>query len=255
MNRRADKQPRDTGAVAKLCVICRRPADWWHHVAGRANARHVAVWTCREHADFLDAFLSLTGVKQKHNEPRTIAELVWAGIAGLDGLRAARDGNATLSPAALAAVRLIATHSADVPGPRPASTDARLSRRHRAAAATASVEAARARAAHDLLRALPGSAERLPQLLEMLEVFADPKVFERLERSDSEATNSLHASYEQTTIELLDAWRADEAGDPGAVAAVALAEQRFAQATLSICEAIASALNDGASSREGSTRT
>jgi hypothetical protein len=253
MTGRADKlRQRDTTAASKLCLVCGRPAVWWHHVAGRANARDVGVWTCRGHADFLDAFLSLAGVKLKHDESRTIAELVWAAIAGIDGLRAARDGNAALSPAALAAVRLIATRSAAVAGPRPAHTDARLSSPRRPAAGTASFEAALARAIHDLLAALPGVRERLPGLLEMLEVFADPEVFERLERVDSEGIESLDPSYERTTIELLDAWRADQAGDPNARAAVALAERRFARATASISEAIASALSDAGSLRQAS---
>ena len=210
---------------------------------GHANAPEVKVPVCRRCADRLDAFLRYAGVKLKHAEPRTAAELVWAAIAGVDGLRAARDGKAALSPGALAAVRLIATHSADVRGPRPAGTDARHNKRPRPGTATASFEVARARAMHDLLAALPGAPERLPDLLELLDVFADPEVLERLEHIDPEAIEPLCASYERATVELLDAWRAAEAGDPDAQAAVALAEQRFERATSSIAEAIVCALS------------
>jgi hypothetical protein len=61
----------------------------------------------------------------------------------------------------------------------------------------------------------------------MLNVFADPEVFERLERIDSQAIEPSCANYERATIELLDAWRAAEAGDPDAQGAVALAGRGF----------------------------
>jgi hypothetical protein len=244
MSGQADKLRKRNTNAPEPCIVCPRLSEWSHHVAGHANAPEVTCDVCRAHADLLDAFLRLAGTNLKHGEPRTTAELVWAAIAGVDGLRAARDGKAALSPAALAAGRLIATHSADVRGPRPAATDARHSKRSRPGTATASFEVARVRAMHDLLAALPGAAERLPpHLLEMLDVLADPKVLERLERIDSEAIESLRASYERATVELLDAWRAAEAGDPDAQAAVALAERRFERATCSIAEAIACALS------------
>jgi hypothetical protein len=254
MSRRAEKlRTYYRDAPADPCVVCDGPSQWSHHVAGHANAPGVKVRVCRRCADRLDAFLRCAGVKLKRAESRTAAELVWAAIAGVDGLRAARDGKAALSPGALAAVRLIATHSADVRGPRPAATDARHSKRSRRGTAAASFEVARVRAMRDLLAALPGAHDRLPDLLEMLDVFADPEPFERLERIDSEAIEPLCASHERATVELLDAWRAAEAGAPGAQAAVAVAERRFAQATRVIAEAIVCALSgDDCRSREAS---
>jgi hypothetical protein len=231
----------DAAPAPDPCPICGGPWQWRHHVGGHANFPEVTECVCRRCADLLDAFLGQAGVKLKHGEPRTTGELVWAAIAGVDALRAARDGKAALSPTALAAVRLITTQSADVRGPRPAANDARHSKRSRQRTATASFEAARARAMHDLLAAFP-AAERLPDLLELLDVLADPEVLERLGRIDSETIEPLHASHERATVELLDTWRAAETSDPGAQAAVALAERRFVQAVHNIAEHIQSAL-------------
>ena len=188
MRRPADSRrklrQRNTPAAREPCVICDRPADWWHHVAGHANAPDVVEPVCRRHADLLDAFLCLAGVKLKHDGPRTAAELAWASIAGLDGLRAARDGVAGLSPVALAVGRLIATLGGGVRGPRPATADARRRQRPQPVATTNDFEAARARAAHDLLAEQPGAAEQHPRLLGLLgQLAADPYALERLGRS------------------------------------------------------------------------
>ena len=253
MSRQGDKLHKRNTNAPEPCSRLPRPSKWSHHVAGHANAPEVTCDVCRSHADLLDAFLRLAGVKLTHDEPRTDAELAWAAIAGLDGLRAARDGNPELSPIALAAVRLLATHSTDVRGPRPAASDVRHRKRRRPVAATASFEAASARAMHDLLATLPGAAEQLPDLLEMLNVFADPEVFERLERIDSETVEPLYASFEGATVELLDTWRAADAGDPDAQAAVELVERSFERAARSIAEQIEHALGESAGrSREAS---
>jgi hypothetical protein len=183
---------------------------------------------CRSHADLLDAFLGLAGVKLRHGEPRTGAELVWAAVAGLDGLRAARDDRPELSPIALAAVRLISTHSVDVRGPRPAASDVRHGRHRRPVAATARFEASRIRAMHDLFAAIPGAAEQMPDLLAALHILStNPDAFSALDRLDPEAGESLYAEFEKVAVELLDGWRAADAGDPGAHPEVQLVEQRF----------------------------
>jgi hypothetical protein len=235
MSRRADN-------LRKPCVVCARPSDWRHHVAGHANAPEVTCDVCRSHGDLLDAFLSLAGVKLKHGEPRTDAELAWATIAGLDGLRAARDGNAAVSPIALAAGRLLATHSAYVRGPRPGATDARL-RRRRQAAITTSFEAARARAAHDLLATFPAVTDRYPDLVGLLnDLAAAPQTFELSERVDSEAVEPLYASFERAAVALLDTWRADVAGDPDARAALPFVGRRFERAIRSLAEQLVGAL-------------
>jgi hypothetical protein len=202
---------------------------------------------CRSHADLLDAFLSLAGVKLKRGEPRTAAELLWAAIAGLDGLRAARDDRPELSPIALAAVRLISTHSAEVRGPRPAATDARHGRHHRPVADTPSFEAARIRAMHELFAAIPDAAEQMPDLLAVLDVLAsNPDAFSALDRLDPEVGESLYAEFEEVVVELLDVWRAADAGVPGAQAAVQLAEQRFLRTLDDTAKRIERALGESA---------
>jgi hypothetical protein len=202
---------------------------------------------CRSHADLLDAFLSLAGVKLKHGEPRTAAELAWATIAGIDGLRAARDGQPELSPIALAVGRLLATHSADVRGPRPAGGDARHKKQRRPVTSTARFETARARALHDLSAAFPAIAEQMPDMVAALHVLAShPEAWKVFQRLDPKAVESLYADSEQAAVELLDAWRADEAGDPGAQATVQLVEQRYARALQNTTAHIEQALGESA---------
>ena len=243
MSRQADKLRKRNTNAPEPCIVCPRPSKWSHHVAGHANAPEVTCDVCRSHADLLDAFLSLAGVKLKHDEPRTDAERAWAAIAGLDGLRAARDGKAALSPVALAVIRLLATHSADIRGPRPTATDVRHRRHRRPAAATKSFEAARARAAHDLLAAFPTVTERYPDLLALLDdLAANPKTFELFECLDSDAVEPLYASFERVAVALLDTWRADVAGDPDAQAVLPLVERRFERAVRGIAEQIECAL-------------
>lgn len=234
------------------CAVCGRSSQWDHHVAGHANAPEVTVPVCRRHADLLDAFLSLASVKLRHGEPRTDAERLWAAIAGLDGLRAARDGKPELSPIALAAVRLIATHSDDVTGPRPAAVDARHRKRRRPLGDTASFEAARARAMHDLFAAFPALAEQMPDMLAALDVLvADPDAFDALDRLNPRVGEPLYADFEAAAVELLDAWRAADPGDPDAQAGVQLVEQRFVRALHNAAEHIEHAFAEGASrSRE-----
>jgi hypothetical protein len=245
---------RNTPAARAPCVICGSPSEWSHHVAGHANAPKITVRVCRSHADMLDAFLSLAGVKLKHGE-RSAAELAWATFAGLDGLRAARDGKPGLSPLALAAVRLLATDCVDVRGPRPAAADARHRRNRRPVAGSASFEAARVRAMHDLLLLFPAAAQGLSDLLGLLDDLAcNPDAFEVFERLDPEAVEPLYADFEEATLELLDAWRAANAGEPDAQAAVERVARRFGRAAHSIAEHIEHTLaNSAGHSREAST--
>jgi hypothetical protein len=256
MSRRTDKlrsSARD--AAADPCVVCAAPSQWSHHVAGHANAPEVTIRVCRRHADVLDAFLNLAGVKLKHGEPRTTAELAWSAVAGLDGLRAARDDKPELSPIALAAARLIATHSADVRGPRPAANDARHRKRGRPVATTAPFEATRARAMHDLFVAFPGVAEQMPDMLAALDVLAtNPHAFNALERLDPKAVESMFADFEAAAVQLLDVSRATDAGNPDAQGAVQLVEQHFVRTLHKIAEQIEHPLGESASrSRNAST--
>lgn len=255
MNRRAKKLRRYNGdGAADPCVVCGSPSQWSHHVAGHANAPKVEIRVCRRCADLLDAFLSLAGVKLKHDKLRTDAELAWATVAGIDGLRAARDGKPELSPIALAVGRLLATHSGDVRGPRPAAGDARHKQRCPPVAATARFETARARAMHDLFAAIPAVVAEMPDMLASLRLLAtNPGVFNAFERLDAEAVEPLYAAFERAAVELLDVWRGDQAGDPDAQAAVQPVEQRFVRTLHSMAQHIDQALGESAGhSREPS---
>jgi len=256
MSRPANSQRRDkprgrnTSAMPAPdpCPVCGRPSEWSHHVAGRANAPEVTVRVCRRCADLLDAFLRCAGVKLRHGEPRTEAELAWAPIAGLDGLRAARDAGAALSPEAVAVGRLVAVLSSAVRGPQPA--ERRQGKRRKPIPAAATFEAACARATHDLLARFPGAAEQHPRLLALLQRLADPDAFIRVDAT----VEPLHiAHFEQAVaagVELLDIARAAFGGDPHAEAALELAGRRFACLRDELLGLIERALDDSAPERQ-----
>ena len=227
--------------------VCGRPSEWGHHVAGRANFPKVIADACRRHADFLDAFLRHAGVKLKHDEPRTAADLVWAAIVGLEALRAARDGRAGLSPEVVEVGRLIVALGGD----------ARVSRevtRTRAARPTAKPEdptladAALVIATGELLQAFPRAGERLPRLCGLFGRLAKlplDRLADMLRTLDGNPEIvELCGRANQAASELLAAWRAAEAGDPDAQAALELIVERFAHAARVVLDLIEDALDE-----------
>ena len=227
--------------------VCGRPSEWGHHVAGRANFPQVIADVCRRHADFLDAFLRHAGVKLKHDEPRTTADLVWAAVTGLDALRAARDGRARLSPEVVEVGRLIVALGGDE----------RVSRevtRTRAARPTSKLEdptladAALVIATGELLEAFPRAAERLPRLCDLFGGLAKlplDRLVDMLRTLDGNPKIvELCGRANQATSELLGAWWAAASGDPDAQRALELIAERFAHAAHVVLDLIEDALDE-----------
>ena len=231
------------------CVICGNPSEWRHHVSGRANFPKVIADVCRRCADFLDAFLCQAGVKLKQDEPRTAADLVWAAISGLDALRAARDGRAGLSPEAVEIGRLIVALEGDARVSRD-PTRSRVARPPSKSdpATPALADAAIVNAIGRLLAALPQAAEQLPRLCGLFGRLAKlplDRLADLLRTLDGNPEIvELCGCANQAAPELLGAWRAAEAGDPDAQAALELIVERFAHAARVVLDLIEDALDE-----------